>query len=138
MVNTIDMQDLRYLNLFNKVTRVNTKYCFEYNNTIYFCVPKNLIRKAIGEDARNIRRISETIRKRVKIVPIPRDIGDAKFFIEAVVNPIQIKEMEINENEIIVGGNVQTKASLIGRNKRRLLEMQEIVRDFFKREFKVQ
>jgi len=138
MVNTIDMQDLRYLNLFNKVTRVNTKYCFEYNNTIYFCVPKNLIRKAIGEDARNIRRISETIRKRVKIVPIPRDISDAKFFIEAVVSPVQIKEMEINENEIIVGGNVQTKASLIGRNKRRLLEMQEIVRDFFKREFKVQ
>jgi len=138
MVNTIDMQDLRYLNLFNKVTRVNTKYCFEYNNAIYFCVPKNLIRKAIGEDARNIRRISETIRKRVKIVPIPRDISDAKFFIEAIVNPIHIKEMEINENEIVVGGNVQTKAALIGRNKRRLLEMREIIRDFFKREFKVQ
>jgi len=137
MVNTIDMQDLRYLNLFNKVTRINTKYCFEYNNTIYFCVPKNLIRKAIGPEGRNIRRISETIRKRVKIVPIPRGIEDAKSFIEIVVDPVQIKEMEINENEIILGGNVQTKAALIGRNKTRLNQMQEIIRDFFKREFKV-
>ena len=138
MVNTIDMQDLRYLNLFEKVTRISTKYCFEYNNTIFFCVPKSLIRKAVGEDARNVRRLSEIMRKRVRIIPVPRDINDAKGFIQIVVNPVEIKEFAINENEIIVGGNVQTKASLIGRNKRRLLEMQEIVKDFFKREFRVQ
>ncbi len=138
MVNTIDMQDLRYLNLFNKITRISTKYCFEYNNTIYFCVPKGLISKAVGENASNIRRISEVIKKRVRVIPIPRDIGDAKAFIETLANPVQIKEIEINENEIIVGGNVQTKAALIGRNKRRLIEMQEIIKDFFKRDFRVQ
>lgn len=138
MVNIIDMQDLRYLNLFEKVTRISTKYCFEYNNTIFFCVPRNLVRKAVGVDARNVKRISETIRKRIRIIPVPRDISDARGFIETVVSPIEIKEFEINENEIIVGGNVQIKAALIGRNKRRLLEMQTIIKDFFKREFKVQ
>ncbi len=138
MVNTIDMQDLRYLNLFEKVTRINTKYCFIYNNTVFFCVPRNLISRAIGEDARNIRRISEIINKRVRIVAIPRDIKDAKSFIESVVGPVPVKEMEINENEIVVGGNVQIKAALIGRNKRRLLEMQEIIKGFFKRDFRVQ
>jgi NusA-like KH domain protein len=138
MVNTIDMQDLRYINLFEKVTRIGTKYCFEYNNTIFFCVPKNMISRALGKDAYNIRRISEIIKKRVKIIAIPRDIGDAKYFIENLTSPVQIKEIEINESEIIVGGNVQTKAALIGRNKRRLLEMKEIIKDFFKRDFKVQ
>jgi transcription antitermination factor NusA-like protein len=138
MVNTIDMQGLRNLNLFNNITRVNTKYCFEYNNALYFCVPRSLIRRAVGEDARNVRRISEILRKRVKIIPIPRDINDAKFFIETVVEPIQIKEIEINDKEIVVGGNVQTKAALIGRNKRRLLEMQSVIKDFFKRDFRVQ
>jgi NusA-like KH domain protein len=138
MASTIDMQGLRYLNLFNNVTKVNTKYCFEYNNTIYFCVPKNLISRAIGDNANNIRRISEIIRKRVKVIPIPRDVSDAKSFIENITSPVQIKEMEINENEIIVGGNVQTKATLIGRNKRRLIEMQKIIKDFFRRDFRVQ
>lgn len=137
MVNTINMQDLRYLNLFSDVTRISTKYCFEYNNTLFFCVPRSMIRKAVGENARNVRRISETVRKRIKIIPIPMDIKDAKGFIETVVDPVQIKEIEINENEIIVGGNVQTKAALIGRNKRRLLEMQTIIKDFFKRNFRV-
>lgn len=137
MVSTIDMQDLRYLNLFNKITRINTKYCFVYNNTVYFCVPRNLISKAIGSEARNIRRMSEILRKRVKIVAIPRDISEAKAFIESVVEPVTIKEMEINEDEIVVGGNVQTKAALIGRNKRRLIEMQDIIKGFFKRNFRV-
>jgi transcription antitermination factor NusA-like protein len=116
---------------------VNTKYCFEYNNTIFFCVPRNLISRAIGENANNIRRIGEIIKKRVKVIAIPMDIGDAKSFIEAITSPVQIKEIEINENEIIVGGNVQTKAALIGRNKRRLLEMQRIIKDYFKRNFRV-
>ncbi len=137
MVSTIDMQDLRYLNLFEKVTRISTKYCFVYNNVVYFCVPRHLISRAIGENASNLRRMSEIFRKRVKIVAIPKDISEAKTFIESVVEPVQIKEMEINENEIVVGGNVQTKAALIGRNKRRLLEMQEIIKGFFKRNFRV-
>lgn len=137
MVNTIDMQDLRYLNLFNKITRINTKYCFNYNNIVFFCVPRNMVSRAVGENASNIRRMSEIMRKRIKIIPIPRDIKDAKYFIESVVSPVQIKEIEINNDEIIVGGNVQTKAALIGRNKRRLLEMQEIVKDFFRRNFRV-
>ena len=79
MVSTIDMQDLRYLNLFGKITRINTKYCFEYNNAIYFCVPRNLIRKAVGPEGKNIRKLSEIIRKRVRVVAIPRGIEDAKF-----------------------------------------------------------
>ena len=137
MVNTIDMQDLRYLNLFEKITRISTKYCFEYNNTIFFCVPKSLIRKAVGENARNVKKISEIMRKRIRIIPIPRDIKDIKGFIETVVSPVPVKEIEINENEVIVGGNVQTKAALIGRNKRRLIEMQEIIKDFFKKNFRV-
>jgi NusA-like KH domain protein len=137
MVNTIDMQDLRYLNLFSKITRVNTRYCFLYNNTVYFCVPRHMVRKAVGENGQNIRKISETLRKRVRVIALPQDINDAKHFIETVVDPVPIKEIEINENEIVVGGNVQTKAALIGRNKRRLLEMQEIVKDFFKRDFRV-
>lgn len=137
MVSTIDMQDLRYLNLFNKITRLNTKYCFNYNNTIFFAVPRNLIKRAIGEDARNLKRMSEIIKKRVRIIAIPNDINDAKRFIESIVNPVEIKEIEIKDNEIVIGGNVQTKATLIGRNKRRLLEMQDIIKGFFKRDFRV-
>ena len=31
MVKTIDMQEMRYLNLFEQITRVRTRFCFKYN-----------------------------------------------------------------------------------------------------------
>ena len=54
MVNTLDMQDLRQLNLFQKVTGIRTRYCFPYNNMILYCVPKSLISKAVGKEASNL------------------------------------------------------------------------------------
>jgi NusA-like KH domain protein len=137
MVNTIDMQDLRYLNLFSKVTRIETKYCFMYNNVVIFAVPRKLISKALGKDASNLKRISNVLKKRVKVVAIPHGIEDAKRLIESIVTPVTFKDIEITEDEIILNAGSQNKAALIGRNKRRLHEMQEIVKDFFHKEFKI-
>ncbi len=137
MVNTIDMQDLRYLNLFSKVTRISTKYCFMYNNVVVFAVPKALISKALGKDVINLKKISNVLKKRVKVVAIPEGIKDARKLIEAIVSPVTFKDLEITENEIILNAGPQNKAALIGRNKRRLMEMQEIVKDFFHKEFRI-
>ncbi len=137
MVNTIDMRDLRYLNLFERITNIRTRYCFEYNNTIIFCIPGKLISKALGPNARNIRRISEILRKRVKIIFLPRNLSDARNFIGSIVSPVMFKDLEITPEEIILTAGSQSKAALIGRNRRRLLEMQKIVRNFFKRDFKI-
>jgi len=137
MIKTIDMQDLRYLNLFGKITKVSTKYCFQYNEAIVFCLPKHLISKALGENGKNIRQISEMLKKRIKIIPIPRGIEDVKLFIGAIINPVTFKELEIKGDEIILTAGSQNKAALIGRNKRRLLEMQKIIKSFFGKDFKI-
>lgn len=132
------MQDMRHLNLFSKVTRVNTRFCFQYNNAIIFCVPMGMISRAIGEGGKNIRELSYVLGKRAKVVPQPRGIQDVKQFIENIVKPVTFKDLEIKDNEIIINaGGTQSKAMLIGRNKRRLLEMQSIIKDFFGKELRV-
>ena len=137
MVSTIDMQHMRYLNLFGKITRVSTRYCFKYNEALVFCVPKKLISRALGENARNAKQMSQILRKRIKIIAIPNDIKDAKVFISAIVSPVSFKDLEVTPDEIILTAGSQSKAALIGRNKRRFLEMQKIIRDFFKKEYKI-
>lgn len=137
MVSTINMQDMRYLNLFSKITRINTRYCIKYNDMIIFCVPRISIPQALGEDSRNIRQISEILRKRIRIISAPKEIHDAKRFIEDIVRPVTFKDLEITPSEIILTAGSQNKAALIGRNRRRLLEMQKIVKDYFKRDFKI-
>ena len=131
------MQDMRYLNLFNKTARVNTRLCLKYNNALIFCVPKKFVSKAIGKDAVNVKKVSSILRKKVKVIASPDGIKDAKSFIENIVSPVQFKELEITDDEIILTAGSQSKAALIGRNKRRLIEMQRIVSDFFKRDFRI-
>ena len=137
MSKTIDMQDMRHLNLFGKITRVSTRFCFKYNESIVFCVPENLVSRAIGEKGKNIKKMNEILRKRIKVVSNPRGIYDLKKFIEDVVNPVTFKGLEVKDNEIILTAGFQSKAALRGRNKRRLFELQRILKDYFGKELRI-
>jgi len=94
--------------------------------------------KAVGENAKNLKRMNEIIRKRIRVIPLPRGIQDAKVFIENIVSPVTFKDLEITDKEIILNaGGTQNKAALIGRDKKRLIEMQKIVNDYFGKEFRI-
>ncbi|MEN7982529.1 MAG: hypothetical protein ABFQ65_03715 [Nanoarchaeota archaeon] len=137
MANTINMQDIRYLNLFSRITKINTRFCFKYNEIIFFCVPKNLLSRTIGENAINVKKISEVLKKRIRIIACPNGIDNIKKFIESIVNPVTFKELEIKDNQVILTAGQQSKAALLGRNKRRLLEMQTIIENYFGKEFRI-
>jgi len=136
MVKTIDMQEMRYLNLFEQITRVRTRFCFKYNENIIFCVPRQLVARSIGENSRNIREMGNILGKRIRVIPAPNGSHDAEAFIKAIITPLTIRDFHADANEIVIGGG-KNKAALIGRNKRRLLEMQKIVADFFGKEFRI-
>jgi len=138
MISTLNMQDMRHLNLFSKITRIDTRHFVKYNNTIIFCVPKPLVMRAVGRDGENINRLSEILGKRVRVIPTPRGIQDARGFIQTIVKPATFKDLEVRGDEIILtAGNMQNKATLMGRGKIRLIEMQKIIKDFFGKEFKI-
>src|SRR3989344_2539155 len=131
-MNVIDMKAMRYINLLDKISHVQTHRCFVHNDTIFFAVNEKEIARAIGSAAVNIRRIEEKINKKVKIIKEPAGIWEAKRFIEGIVSPVKIKAIEVKDKCIIItGGSNQTKASLIGRNKGRYEELKKILHDFF-------
>jgi len=137
MSKTISMQDMRHLNLFDKITHVRTSHCFKYNNTIMFGVPKSLVLQSIGRQSENLRKIGSILRTRVKVIPLPKGEEDIKAFIQKIIEPVSFKEIEVKNDEVIVTAGSQNKAALIGRNKRRMLEMQKIIREFFGKEFRI-
>lgn len=130
-MTTINMQTMRYINLLDKVSRVKTTKCFDYNNSIVFAVPSKLVGQALGPNAGNLRYIQEQIGKRVKIVRQPDGVQDAKDFIEEIVSPVGFKGVEIIDGEIVLNAGSQSKAALIGRNRRRYEELNQIVKDVF-------
>lgn len=132
------MQAMRYINLLDKFSRVKTRKCFVHNNTLFFAVNKELVSKAIGVSAINIRKIEENVGKKVRIIREPEGIEDAKFFIETIISPMRLKSIEVKDNTLFVSAlNTQSKASLIGRNKRRYLELKKVIEDFFNLDLKI-
>lgn len=131
------MQDMRYLNLFGRTTGISTKHVLKYNDRLIFCVPKTMVSRALGPNARNIRKISEILGRRIKVIPTPQGIKHVKQFIEAIVAPVTFKEIEVKDAQITLTAGKQSKAALLGRGKRRLMEMQHIIKDFFGKDFRI-
>ena len=127
------MQLMRYINLFARTTNVSTTKVFSYNNQIVFAVPKSKMSLAIGKGACNVRKMSETLRKKIKVVVMP-DIDDEdgiKKFVADVVAPIEIGGVELKGGSAVVNGGRQSKAALIGRNRQREKELGDVLKDFF-------
>ncbi|MEK6891150.1 MAG: KH domain-containing protein [Nanoarchaeota archaeon] len=137
MIKTIDMQVMRYINLFSRISNVNPKHCFIYNNFIVFVVEESKVNKSIGDNGKNIKRLSEILQKKIKVVAVPNGVSDAEKFISTIVYPAQIKSIELNNNYLIINSSPQNKAMLIGRNKKRLDEIKRIVKDYFGKEAKI-
>lgn len=133
MANVIDMQLMRYINLFSRTTKVSTTKVFYYNNQILFAVPKSKVSLAIGRGASNIKKMSEILRKKIRVITMPAvdDVEGIKKFVTDVVAPIEISGVEMKGGSIIVNGGRQSKAALIGRNRVREKELSEVLKGFF-------
>jgi NusA-like KH domain protein len=134
----INMQTMRYINLLDRASKVKTKRCFVYNNVIVFAVPRELVSRAIGHDAENVKMIQEQLGKKIKIISDTTGKDDAERFISDIVAPVRFKSIEFKDGEcVITAGNPQTKAALLGRNKVRLEELKTVVEDAYSAQLKV-
>lgn len=136
-MTTIDMQTMRYINLLDRTSRVKTRKCFAYNNAIIFAVPRPFISQAIGPDHSHIRAIQDQIGKRIRIIEEARNIEDAQRFIEQIVAPVSFKGLELKDGMFLLSAGSQSKAALIGRNRRREDELRQITKDTFNVDLKI-
>jgi NusA-like KH domain protein len=127
----IDMKKIQYLNIFEKITRIKTMYCFEYNSSIIFAIPAYLISKAIGIKGINVKRLSRTINRKVRIVAIPSVPSDIATFIETIIYPVKFKKITVESEKIIIRAGPQSKALIIGRNRIRLNNLKDILEKYF-------
>jgi len=128
------------MNLFAKISHIQTKHFFVYNNILVFGVPKSKVSQAIGKEASNVKKLSQILRRKIKVIamPSPDDNKGIEKFITDLVDPIELGKIEITESKVEVSANKMNKASLIGRNRAREKEMTDILKNNFSiREFKI-
>ena len=133
----INMQIMRYINLLSKISKVKTNKCFLYNNMIIFAVPSALVSKAIGPGGKNIRVMQEQLGKKIKVIKDSNGVEDMERFVSNIVEPVTFVSLEIKNDKVIITAGVRSKAALLGRNKRRLLELKKIIEDNFGKELRI-
>lgn len=126
---------MRYINLFRKICKVETTNCFVYNNAIIFAVPKEMISRTIGKDASNVKELGQILRKKIKIIEMPSDQENIsqeslKKFVEDIVEPITFNRIDFSNRAVSINAGRQSKANLIGRNRAREKELEDILKHF--------
>lgn len=131
------MQTMRYINLLSKLTKIHTRNCFVYNDFVVFAVPAKLLSKAIGPAGKNVKALQDNLGKRVKIIADVKDVANAEKFVKAIVYPVEFVSLELKENTLVLTAGSRNKAALIGRNRRRMIELNKILEDNFGKELKI-
>ena len=133
MVRTLDMQFIRYMNLFSKISKVRASHCFSYNNMLIFVVPKFKVKIAIGKDNKNLENLSKVLRKKVRIVaePTSKESADIEHFVKTIISPVEYNTFELKEGQVTITAGREGKARLIGRQRIRQKELQEILEQYF-------
>ena len=81
---------------------------------------------AYGGDPEKLR--DEILGRKIKVIPFP--CHNIYEFVCKIVEPIKFKSLEMNDKEVIINAGRQSKAALIGRNKLRLEELNNIVKEY--------
>lgn len=123
----LDLKSIQCINIFYKVTGVRTQESFVYNNVRLFVVDSSMLGKALGEKGINIRRLGYMLHQRVRVIPE----SGIENFTRMIVQPVKFKRMVDESGFVTIFAGQQAKASLIGRDKVRIKELSELLRQHF-------
>ena len=124
-----DFNHMKYMALFEKITRTSLKDCIIDENQITFIISNDNIAKAVGKNGGNVRLLEKKLGKRIEIVKFDNDCVQFTQNLLYHIKSIEIEKEE--DNIIITGHDTKTKALLIGRNSQNLRKLESIVKRFF-------
>ena len=126
----LDIEHIKYITLFEKITKVQPKDCILGKNSITFVISGQEIGKAIGKKAKNIKILEKKLNKKVKLVKFDKDIIQ---FTGNLIYPFKNLDITYENDDIIISSSdTKTKGLLIGRNSQNLTRIESIIKRYFK------
>jgi len=124
-----DVETMKYISLFGKITKVNAKDCFKQDNKLIFIVDEGRAGMAVGNKGKNIKKLEKLLKKKIKIIEHNKDLIE---FVKNVIYPLKAKEIKEEEGIItIVPVDNKTRGYLIGREASNLRNYEKIVKRYF-------
>jgi N utilization substance protein A len=126
---------LRYITLFENVTKTHVKDCMETEEKLVFVVEPGQANRAVGKGGENVIHLKNTTGKNIQVIEYS---DDAEQFIKNVFYNYGVQSVALENRGNIVHATVtvdpKVKGRAIGKNGRNL----KIARDIVARHHNVQ
>jgi transcription termination/antitermination protein NusA len=132
---TFTEETLRYISLFENVTRTHVKDCLETEDKLVFVVDPGQANRAVGKGGENVIRMKNTTGKNIQVIEYS---DEPEEFIRNVFYSYNVQNVTIENRGNIVHATVtvdpKVKGRAIGKNGRNL----KIARDIVNRHHNIQ
>ncbi|MAG20394.1 NusA-like transcription termination signal-binding factor [archaeon] len=131
-----DISVIKFINLFEKITRASVKDVIVKENKMTFIVNEGNLGKAVGKGGVNVKKLENMFKKRIKIVEFKNDVCE---FIRNLLLPLKISNIYKEDNLVkIKAEGMKIKSILIGRDKRNLKELRDTVKRYFQYDVEIE
>ncbi len=121
--------EIRYIAVFESMTGAVTKDCIASDDKIIFVVKKGDMGLAIGRKGMNVRRVSQTLGKKIEVV---EHSDDPEEFIRNLFHPYRVIRVLITEENGKKIARVEIddrdKAQAIGKNAKNLKKVRMLAK----------
>jgi N utilization substance protein A len=132
---TFTEDTLRYINLFEQVTKTRVKDCMETDDKLVFVVEPGQANRAVGKAGENVIRLKNQTGKNIQVIEYS---DEPEKFIRNVFYNYNVQNVVIENRGNVVHATVtvdpKVKGRAIGKNGRNL----KIARDIVSRHHNVQ
>ncbi|NQU98618.1 NusA-like transcription termination signal-binding factor [Candidatus Woesearchaeota archaeon] len=124
-----DLDLIRHINLFEKITRINVKECFYFKEKLTFMVNQGLMMKALGKNKMHLLKLEKLLSKQIRIIEYNENLLQ---FIQNLIAPLKVVKISEEDGVVtIIGPDTKTKGLMIGSKAKNLRETEEIVQKYF-------
>jgi len=125
-----DQQLMKYIILFENLTHVNVKDVYSRNGSLWFVVQKGGMFRAVGKNGERVKKIENMVKKKIKIIEYDDDVC---VFSSHLIYPVKAKNIEFDEGNLVFEcEDSKSKGLLIGRDRKNLKELKEVLSRYFK------
>ena len=135
MIAKYNIELIGYITTLENISGSKVKDAFiDKNGMLVFIINQGDMAKAIGKQGSNIKRLSNLLKKRLKLIEFNENILE---FVKNCIQPLQASVSQEDNKILLESPDTTIKAKLIGRDKQNLIALNELVNRYFKVEILV-
>lgn len=124
----LTLETIQTINLFEQLSGAQIKDCIREDDSIIFIVEEGNIKKALGKDNANLRRIEGILKKKVRLIAFSADVVK---FINNLLYPLKVDKIEKKEDTVEIHiKDSRIKGKVYGRGRENLYWIQDLVKKY--------